>query len=158
MAYTICFPEHLSLGEETPFVLECLLCSTIIAKTDQQLYYFVQRKGSLTKTKHIEGYFEKLNALYLAKKSVYSRYGFNKYELDLNRYTMEHTIPMIISNELAAGKIHASRRHIFKEMRDTEMISEAFRNVDTSVIHSKLRYLAMLLKYRQYTLLSLLCK
>ena len=148
----------MSLGEETPFVLECLLCAKTLAKTEQQLYYYVQRKGSLTKTIYKEGCFEKLNRLYLAKKEVYTRYAFIEYEHDLNRYTMEHTIPMIISNELSSRKTKIALRQEFKAMRDTEMVSEAFKNVSISVIHSKLRYLAMLLKYRQYTLLSLLCK
>ena len=151
------FPVRLKLGEETPFVLECLLCSEKTAKTEQKLYYYVQRQGSLTKTRHKEGYYEKLNELYLAKKAVYQRYDFTGYETDLNRYTMEHTIPMIISNELRSGKKTREQRRIFKEMRNSEMVSEAFANCDLRMIRSRIRYLAMLLKYRQYTLLSLFC-
>ncbi len=155
---SIRIPVDLVLGEETPFVLECLLCAHKMATVDTKLYHYIQRQGSLTKTKHKNGYFEKLNKLYEEKKEVYQRHDFKNYENDLNKYTMLHTIPMILSNELEGGKSLSEQRRVFKTMRNSDMVSSAFKTCSPYSISSKLKYMAVLLKYRQYTILSLLCK
>ena len=152
------FIENLKLGEETPFVLECMLCSQTIAVVPDMLYYYVHRNGSMTNVKHQRGYFNILNDLYKAKRMVYEKHSFKGYEADLNSYTMEHTIPMILSNEIKSGKSIRNQMHEFKNMRNSEMIKEAYKDASPIVIRSKLRYLALLLKYRQYLLLSVLCQ
>ena len=138
------FPSNLSLGEETPFVLECLLNAKTVVNTDENLYCYVQRTGSLTKKKYDDRYVEKLNDLYIAKKKVYEKYSFHGYESDLNQYTMTHTIPLIFSNELHSGKSFGTQRAIFKKMRNSEMIIEAYRNCSPKLIQSRLKYMAIL--------------
>lgn len=154
---SILFPTNLDLGEDTLFVLQCMLCSNVMVSVNRQLYYYVQRKGSATKKKYRTGYFEKLNSLFQEKIKIYNRYDFKEYSNDLNSYTMSHTIPMILSNELVSGKNVAQQRQAFIKMRKSEMFSEAFKNCSLSSINSRLMYLAGLLKYRQYALLALIC-
>lgn len=153
----IVFPTNLDLGEETPFVLECMLCSRTIVSVNAQLYYYVQRNGSATKQRYRTGYFEKLDNLYQTKIKIYKKYNFKGYYHDLCRYTMCHTIPMILSNELVSGKSYYQQKQAFINMRNSEMISEAFENCSLELINSRLMYLAILLKYRLYTLLALIC-
>lgn len=154
---SILFPTNLDLGEDSPFVLECMLCSSIIVFVNKELYYYVQRKGSLTRKKYRTGYFEKLDKLYQTKIRIYNKYSYKDYNNDLNRYTMSHTIPMILSNEMVSGKRFNQQKQVFINMRNSEMMSEAFGNCSLRLINSKLKYLAILLKYRLYTLLSLIC-
>ena len=152
------FPDNLSLGEETPFVLECLLNAKTVVNTDEKLYCYVQRSGSLAKKRYDYGYFEKLNELYNTKKKVYEKYDCRGYEPDLNQYTMTHTIPLIFSNEIHSGKFFRTQRAIFKKMRNSEMVCEAYKSCSPELIQSKLKYMAYLLKYKQYSALTLLCK
>lgn len=154
---SILFPTDLDLGEDTLFVLQCYLCSNVMASVNKQLYYYVQRNGSATKKKYRTGYFEKMNRLYQAKIDVYNKYDFKEYSNDLDSYTISHTIPMILSNELVSGKKIVQQRLAFVKMRKSKMFSEAFKNCSIASINSKLKYLAGLLKYRQYTLLALIC-
>jgi len=156
--HNIRFPEELSLGEETPFVLECMFNSSIIAATDEKLYYYIQRQGSLTKRKYKKGYLEILERLYQAKINVYHRYDYDNYHMDLNKYTMIHTIPMLLSNEFKSGKKFNDQIVFFQKMRESKMICEAYLTFSPFIISSRLRYLALLLKYRQYSLLALICR
>ena len=151
------FPENLELGEETSFVLECMLCSNSMVILEEKLYYYARRDGSLTKSKYNEKMFEQLNRLYLEKKKVYERYGFNNYPDDLCGYTMNHTLPILISNELKSGKTIGELVNVFKRMREFEMLCEAFRHCSTGVIRSRIRYLVILLKYRLYFIVAVLC-
>ena len=155
---SIRFPVNLELGEESPFVLECLLCADKLATVDAKMYHYIQRQGSLTKIKHKNSYFEELYKLYKEKVAVYQKYGFEGYEDDLNNYTMVHTIPTILSNELKSGKSLKKQRRVFKTMRNSDMVSSALNTGSPYSISSNLKYMALLLKYRQYTILSLLCK
>ena len=71
---------------------------------------------------------------------------------------MEHTIPMLISNELTHKEKLFRKIKTYKKIRNSEMVKRAFSTVSIKIIESKLKYLALLLKWRMYIILALLSR
>lgn len=151
----ILFP-NLNNGEETIFILESMLNSTSMYYIDKPYYYYVQTPNSLTRVKYKENYTERLETLYKLKIEVYKKYNFAGSEADAHKYTMEHTLPLLLSNEMAHKTSIKEKIKAFKAMRNSEMLKQAFKNCSVKVIKSKLRYMALLLKWRLYLPLALL--
>lgn len=146
----------LKLGEETVFVLDCLLSSNSMYYIDKPFYYYEQTPNSLTRIKYKEDLLSQLNGLYFAKKEIYEKHNYNLYHRDLNQYTMKHTIPMLISNELNSKTGFFKKIKTYKQIRNSEMIKNAYKHCSISLINSKLKYLAILLKLRMYFVLAIL--
>lgn len=146
------------IGEDSPFNLECLLCSNKIFYIDQPYYYYVQTLNSITRLKYKENLLKRLEDLYYIKNEVYYKYNINFCYQDLNRYNMEHTIPMLISNELNHKIDYIEKIKVYKQIRNSEMIKEAYKNCSVNLIKSKLKYMALLLKFRMYFILAIMTK
>lgn len=151
----ILFP-NLNNGEETIFILECLLNSKSMYYRDKPYYNYVQTPDSLTRVKYKENYIERLETLYRLKMETYKRYKFSGYEADSYKYTMEHTLPLLLSNEMAHKASVVEKIKVFKVMRNSEMLKHAFKNCSVNVIKSKLKYMALLLKWKLYLPLAIL--
>ena len=149
---------NLNSGEDTLFNLEYLFCCNSIYHTSEAYYFYVQTPNSLTRSKYKPNLLEKLEALYALKLTIYSKYQFTSFSNDLNNYTMYHILPMLISNELAHKCRVSEKVKAYKRIRHSEMIKEAFTNSSVKLINSKIKYLALMLKYRMYILLALLSK
>lgn len=152
----IIYPVELRLGEETIFCLECFLCASSMYYIDKPFYYYVQTPDSLTRLKYKENLLKQLEDLYFSKKNVYKKYGFNDYVNDLNSYTMKHTLPMLISNEFNHKISFSERIRVYKKIRNSEMIKDAYKTCSTKLIKSKLKYICILLKYRMYYFVDLI--
>lgn len=153
----IIYPS-LKLGEETVFVLDCLLSSESMYYINKPFYYYEQTPNSLTRIKYKENLLAQLENLYFAKKEIYTKHNFNLYQKDLDEYTMKHTVPMLISNELNHCLNFSQKIKIYKQIRNSEMVKHAYKSCSVNSINSKLKYLAILLKYRMYILLALISK
>lgn len=151
----ILFP-NLNNGEETIFILESLLNSKSMYYRDKPYYNYVQTPDSLTRVKYKENYIERLETLYRLKLETYKRYKFSGYEADTYKYTMEHTLPLLLSNEMAHKASIVEKIKVFKVMRNSEMLKHAFKNCSVNVIKSKLKYMALLLKWKLYLPLAIL--
>lgn len=151
----ISFP-NLNNGEETVFILECILNSKSMYYIDKPYYYYVQTPNSLTRVKYKENYLERLEKLHWLKDGVYKKYNISGYEADMYRYTMEHTLPLLLSNEMARKSSIKEKVKLFKAMRNSEMLKQAFNGCSVNVIKSKLKYMALLLKWKLYLPLALL--
>lgn len=151
----ILFP-NLNNGEETIFILESMLNSKSMFYIDKPYCYYVQTPDSLTRVKYKEDYLERLERLYLLKVETYKKYDLSGYEADTYKYTMAHTLPMLISNEMSHKSSVSEKIKAFKEMRNSIMIKDAFNSCSVKVIKSKLRYMALLLKWRMYLPLAIL--
>lgn len=149
------YPTELSLGEETIFCLESFLSASSIYYIDKPFYYYVQTPNSLTRAKYKENLLKQLEDLYFFKKNVYKRYGFNDYVNDLNSYTMKHTLPMLISNELNHKEKFFQKIKEYRRIRNSTMIKNAYKNCSVNLIESKLKYLTILLKFRLYFVIAL---
>lgn len=75
---------------------------------------------------------------------------------DTYKYTMEHTLPLLLSNEMAHKASIVEKIKVFKVMRNSEMLKHAFKNCSVNVIKSKLKYMALLLKWKLYLPLAIL--
>ena len=151
----IFYPE-LKLGEETVFLLQCFLSSSTMYYIGKPFYYYIQTPNSLTRIKYKENLLHQLEDLYLAKKDVYKKYNFDMYHDDLNTYTMQHSIPMIISNELTHKLNLFKKIKTYRTIRNSEMIKAAYKNCSVNLINSKLKYMALLLKFKLYFLLAII--
>ena len=151
----ILFP-NLNNGEETIFILESMLNSKSMYYIDKPHYNYVQTPNSLTRVKYKENYLERLEKLYLLKVETYKKYDSSGYEADTYKYTMTHTLPMLISNEMSHKANILEKMKAFREMRNSIMIKDAFNGCPVKAIKSKLRYMALLLKWRMYLLLAVL--
>ena len=154
----ILYHEELTSGDETPFVLECLLCAKTMYYINVAHYFYVQSPNSITRIKYKENLLDKLQNLYSVKDKIYIKYGIDTYRDDMDRYTMEHTIPMLISNELTHKEKLFRKIKTYKKIRNSEMVKRAFSTVSIKIIESKLKYLALLLKWRMYIILALLSR
>lgn len=154
---SIVFPK-MKLGEETIFILEFLLSASSMYYIDKPFYFYEQTPDSLTRTKYKENLLPQLEKLYFAKKEIYHKHNFNSYSADLDSYTMKHTIPMLLSNEMAHKCKLSEKIKIYKKMRHSKMIKSAFANSSVKLINSKLKYMALLLKFRMYIILALLSR
>lgn len=151
----ILFP-NLNNGEETIFILESMLNSKSMYYIDKTYYNYVQTPDSLTRVKYKENYTERLETLYKLKMETYKKYKFSGYEADTYKYTMEHTLPLLLSNEMGHKASFTEKMKVLKEMRNSEMIKQAFKNCSVNVIKSKLKYMALLLKWKLYLPLAIL--
>ena len=133
-ANKIMYPP-LKLGEETVFVLDCLLSSNSMYYIDKPLYYYEQTPGSLTRIKYKQNLLSQISGLYFAKKEIYEKHNYNLYHSDLNQYTMKHTIPMLISNELNCKKGFLQKIKTYKQMRNCEMIIKAYKSFSINLIN-----------------------
>lgn len=154
----ILYHPELRIGVETPFVLECMLCAKTMYYINIAHYFYEQSPNSITRIKYKENLLEKLQNLYSVKEKIYLKYGIDTYHNDMDRYTMEHTIPLLLSNEIFGKHSLTSKINIYKDIRNSEMIKRAFSSFPTKIIKSKLKYLALLLKWRMYFLLALISK
>lgn len=151
----ILFP-NLNNGEETIFILESMLNSKSMYYIDKPYYNYVQTPDSLTRVKYKENYTERLETLYKLKMETYKRHKFSGYEADAYKYTMEHTLPLLLTNEMAHKASVVEKIKVFKVMRNSEMLKHAFKNCSVNVIKSKLKYMALLLKWKLYLPLAIL--
>ena len=140
--------------EDTPFNMEALLCSDGAVFIDEPLYFYEQSGSSLMRAKHKHNYLEKLENLYNEKMRILKKYNIDGYS-DMYNYTMTHTLPLLFSNEINYKRKLSEKVLIYKKMRNSKMIIDAIKNVNPLCINSKLKYLALLLKYRCYFLLTL---
>lgn len=154
----IFYNTDVKIGTETPFVLECLLCAKSLYYVNVVNYFYVQSPNSITRTKYKSDLLNKLQNLYYAKKNVYIKYGITEYSDDLNNYTMEHTIPMLISNEINNSSKFFELMKLYSKIRNSEMVSEAYKNSSIKLVKNKLKYLVLLLKYRLYFLILIFTK
>lgn len=148
----------LKLGEETVFLLDCFLSANSMYYIDKPFYYYEQTPNSLTRIKHKKNLLSQLEGLYFAKKEIYLKHNYTLYNNDLNAYTMKHTIPMLISNELNSKMSFLQKIKVYKHIRNSEMIVIAYKNCSVNLINSKLKYFALLLKLRLYCILALFSK
>lgn len=148
----------LKLGEETVFVLDCMLSANSMYYLNKPFYYYIQTPNSLTRTKYKENLLKQLEDLYFEKKEIYTKHNYNLFKNDLNEYTMKHTIPMLISNELNLKNKISQKIKIYKKIRNSEMVKNAYSSCSINLINSKLKYLALLLKLRMYFILAILAK
>lgn len=65
---------------------------------------------------------------------------------------------MLIFNELNHKCSLNEKIRELKEIRNSELVSDTFKNISPFVIKTKVKYLILLLKLRQYFLLSLIFK
>lgn len=148
----------LKLGEETLFVLDCMLSAESMYYINKPFYYYEQTPNSLTRTKHKENLLQQLEGLYVHKKEIYEKHNFNLYHNDLNIYTMKHSLPLLLSNELSNKDTLLNKIKLYKNIRNSEMINTTYKSCSVNLINSKIKYLAILLKYRMYILLALISK
>lgn len=69
---------------------------------------------------------------------------------------MKHTLPMLISNEFNHKISFSERIRVYKKIRNSEMIKDAYKTCSTKLIKSKLKYICILLKYRMYYFVDLI--
>lgn len=151
----IVYPQ-LNLGEETVFILDFLLSSKSMYYVDRPFYYYEQSPDSLTRTKYKERLLSQLEELYNNKISIYDKHKYSSYREDLTQYTMKHTIPMLISNELNSQDSFYKRVLSYRAIRNSDMVNYAYKNSSVKLIRSKLKYIAFLLKLRAYFILAIL--
>lgn len=94
---SIFYEENLSLGQETPFMLEILFVANSMVSVDEAFYYYVHRNDSKQGTIIKDNLLEKLKKVYLAKYLIYKKYNLEKLLPDLYRYTIDHYFVMLIS-------------------------------------------------------------
>lgn len=146
-------------GEDSPFNLEVLLSAESIRIIDSPLYYYVQTQNSLVRTKYKEHLSVKLNEQYLAKKEIFEKHQLIGYEQSLYDYTLRHSIVMLLSNELNSQNSLTEMYRTFKQMRNCEMVKDAFEYAnDYGANELNIMFLISLLKNRCYLLLSIVCK
>jgi len=151
----IYFPPD-ARGQESPFFMECFLNAKSYYSLDRALYFYMPNPGSLSRVKFNPGLLRQLTNQYNRKIEVYNKYGINRYLPDLYDYLLNHTLILLISNVLCAPE-NKARKQMLKEIRDSDMISAAFRRGRMNKIASfKLDVLRRLLKYRQYWVIGLL--
>ncbi|MBQ8868899.1 MAG: glycosyltransferase [Oscillospiraceae bacterium] len=148
--------SELKIGEETPFVLECLLCAKSMYYIDEPFYFYEQSPDSLARAKYKGDYLHKLEKLYFAKDSVYKKYNITGYENDINAYTMKHTLTLLLSNEINHRSSISEKIKSYRNIINSQMVKNAFKTCSTSLIKSNLKFLAILLKFRMYFILALI--
>ncbi len=152
----IAFREGM-LGEDTVFDLEALLCSNTVCFINKSFYNYVQTPNSQIRVRFKKDLIKKLNNNYLAKKELFEKHGLDDKLTVLCDYTMAHSIPMILSNELANNNDLREKSQNYKTMRETEMICDAFNTASIRTIRStRYRVYAYLLKAKCFWLLSVL--
>ena len=98
--YNITYCEE-DVVEDSLFNLDCLLNNPRIVFIDIPLYYYVMSDNSLTRSKGKNGYVRRLENTYYSKLKIYKSHGILGFEDDINSYTLNHILPMLIGNILS---------------------------------------------------------
>ena len=142
--------------EDTPFNLEAALCAESIWFINKGLYYYVQTPNSLMRLKYKRNFCERLNNCYLARKQISEKYHLEGYKKALNTYNMKHSVVLLLANEMNHHCSFKEKRAEYRNIRECELVSDTFKNTSTSLIRSRIRFMALLLKYRLYFIMALL--
>lgn len=154
--YSIVF-QNGNIGEDTLFNLNAILYAKNCWFIDKAYYYYVQVRGSITRGGgYKSNFYQGMNSYYITRKAILEKHHLAEYQDSLYRYNMTHSIVMILSNEKNNPGSFVERIRTLKEIRNTELAEETFENADVRMIHSRIRWGVMLLKYRFYVLLALM--
>ena len=126
---------------------------------DVSMYNYVQTKGSATQIKYKKDLIVKLEELWREKRRICKEYGIDGYEKTLAQYTINHTLPMLLQNELAADYGLNRIKEELQKIRNSEMVDLTYKQKGLRKNKSmKMSILIFLLKYKMYMVLSLLLK
>lgn len=157
--FKIKFKEELTFAEDSPFNMRAFLSANGVYYFNVSLYNYVQTKGSLIQTKYKKDLIVKLEALWREKRRICKEYGIAEYEKALSQYTIDHTIPMLLQNELAADYGLNRIKEELQKIRNSEMVDFTYKQKGLRKNKSmKMSILIFLLKHKMYTVLSLLLK
>lgn len=149
------FKTEVQYGEDTPFNMEAMLNSTGVAFIDETLYFYEQTENSAMRSRHKHNFPEKLEKLYENKLHILNQYQIDGFQ-DMCIYTMTHTLPLLFENELHYRRKLSDKVEIYRKMRNSRMVDDSMKSCSPRLIQSRLKYLALLLKYRCYILLALI--
>lgn len=153
------FNENLPLGEDSPFNMYAFLSADSLYYLDVSMYNYVQTKGSATQIKYKKDLIVKLEELWREKRRICKEYGIDGYEKTLAQYTINHTLPMLLQNELAADYGLNRIKEELQKIRNSEMVDLTYKQKGLRKNKSmKMSILIFLLKYKMYMVLSLLLK
>ena len=113
------------------------------------------RQGPVLPGGYKQDLYERLNNLFLTRIKISHDNDLKGFEGNLALYNMKHTIVMLISNELKNPNGYMAKVKTYRTIRKTELAIDAYKNVSPMVIPSKIKYMALLLKYRLYYLLAI---
>lgn len=157
---SIKYNEELSLGQETPFMLEVLFAATSMMSVDNAYYYYVFRNDSKQGSPIKRNLLARLNQTYQAKVKVYKKYGQEKLLPDLYRYTINHYLVMLLSNIIANKQFTLKEiKHQLVKIKRSSMINESYTyypDNSLTIQSFPLKVCIKLLKDNKLTLLSLL--
>lgn len=142
--------------EDTPFNLDVMLSANAVWFINKPFYYYVQTPTSIIRGGYKKNFYLKLNNCYIARKSISEKHKLMGYQDALYAYSMTHTLVMLVSNEMGNSAPMAERVKTLREIRNTELVEETFAHADVNLIHSRICWAVLLLKYRVYWLLALL--
>lgn len=154
--HEIRFIEGKIIGEDSPFNLEAFLSAKTTWYVNKAFYTYVQTPDSIIRRKYKPHLWEKMNRCYLAKKDIYEKHQVQGYERELNLYNLRHSVVMLLSNEIGHSCSRKEKRQAYREMRECELVEETLRRVKVRELHSGIRFMVVLLKYRMYWALALI--
>ena len=154
----ILFNKDVSIGEDTTFNLNCVLCSNKIYYINIPFYYYVQRESSIMGKGYHNNLCVKLENQYKEKLRLYKKYDIKDFEEDLYSNNMVHTLVMLLSNELGHKCGIWEKIRNYKVMRNTSLVKDTFNKISPFAIKSSIKFLVFLLKYRLYFILALFTK
>lgn len=144
--------------EDSLFNLEYLLnCSNFIYLSSALYYYFLS-EDSITRINYKESYLNTLENTYNYKTKIFKKYNFIGYKIDSHRYTLSHTLPLLISNQLSSSESLWQIYNEFCKIINSNMIKEACSSEVKVIYTGNIRYLIYLLKHKHAFILAIISK
>lgn len=144
--------------EDSLFNLEYLLNCNNFIYLSSALYYYFLREDSITTIKYKKNYLSTLENTYNYKIKIYKKYNFIRYKIDSYNYTLSHTLPLLISNQLSSSESVWQIYNEYSKIINSNMVKDAFSSEVKVNYAGNIRYLIYLLKHKQALILAIISK
>ena len=144
------------LGEDTIFNIDAMLSANAIYYINEPFYSYVQTKNSLIRKPYKDNLLNRLEKNFNKKEEVLKKHNIVDYQKSICTYAMSHSLVMLISNVLNGKKKIRWRMKEYRRIRQSKFVCMTFDTVSVFIIPSRIKWLALLLKWRLYFLSALL--
>lgn len=132
--------ESICFGEDILFNIDTFLSANSIAFVADRMYFYEQRNDSVINTKYKSNFAMELNKAYLERMNLYKKYNLQNYENALYQYSLNHSLNMILGNELSSGKSFIQFLKTCKGISELEIVYDALKYGNIAEVFTKTKY------------------
>lgn len=131
------FKVNLKFGEDSLYNLESYLNAESMYCSDKAFYHYMPNPYSTMNNKK-KNFLFYLENLYNEKMNLYDKMGLDDFKQDLYNYTIQHTLNILIIEQLNFTKA-IKLKESFKKIGESKMIIDSFKNCNINIDDTNMR-------------------